>query len=327
MPEERTENLGERDPMKVLITGSTGLVGRALVAALVKQGHSVCRLVRPGTNANDAAGGFNVAWNPATGELGGAAVGPDAVVNLAGASIGEGRWTAKRKEELRASRVNTTRALIEAIGRMNVKPSVFVSASAIGYYGNRGDEVLTEESVAGEDFLAGIAKEWEAEARKAEAWKTRVVLARLGIVMASEGGALAKMLTPFRLGLGGRLGSGKQWMSWIALEDVVAILKMCLEQTPIRGAVEFAPISGPLNVVAPEPVTNAEFTKTLAGVLHRPAIFPAPAFALRAALGREKADALLMASQRVVPNKLVAARYQFQCPELGEGLRRTLART
>ncbi len=268
-----------------------------------------------------------MAWNPATGELGGAAVGPDAVVNLAGASIGEGRWTAKRKEELRASRVNTTRALVEAIERMSVKPSVFISASAIGYYGNRGDEVLTEESVAGDDFLSEIARDWEAEANKAEAWKTRVVLARFGIILAKEGGALAKMLTPFRLGLGGRLGSGKQWMSWIALEDVVGILKMCLEQTPIRGAVEFAPISGPLNVVAPEPVTNAEFTKAFGGSLHRPAIFPAPAFALRAALGREKADALLMASQRVVPSKLVAARYQFQSPTLGEALRRILGRT
>ncbi len=313
--------------MKILVTGSTGLVGRALVAALAKQGHSVCRLVRPGTNANDDAGGFNVAWNPATGELGGAAVGPDAVVNLAGASIADGRWTEKRKEELLESRVNTTRALIEAIGRMNVKPSVFVSASAIGYYGNREDEILTEESAAGEDFLAGIAKEWEAEARKAEAWGTRVVLARLGIVLAKEGGALAKMLTPFRLGLGGRLGSGKQWMSWIALEDVVGVLKMCLEQTPIRGAVEFAPISGPLNVVASEPVTNAEFTKTLAATLHRPAIFPAPALALRAALGREMADALLFASQRVVPSKLVAAKYAFQSPTLEGALRRILARS
>ncbi len=313
--------------MKILVTGSTGLVGRALVAALAKQGHSVCRLVRTGTNANDDAGGFNVAWNPATGELGGAAVGPDAVVNLAGASIADGRWTEKRKEELLESRVNTTRALIEAIGRMNVKPSVFVSASAIGYYGNREDEILTEESAAGEDFLAGIAKEWEAEARKAEAWGTRVVLARLGIVLAKEGGALAKMLTPFRLGLGGRLGSGKQWMSWIALEDVVGVLKMCLEQTPIRGAVEFAPISGPLNVVAPEPVTNAEFTKTLAATLHRPAIFPAPALALRAALGREMADALLLSSQRVVPSKLVAAKYAFQSPTLEGALRRILARS
>jgi len=311
--------------MKILVTGSTGLVGRALVAALVKQRHSVCRLVRPGTNSNDDAGGFNVAWNPATGELGGAAVGPDAVVNLAGASIAGGRWTEKRKEELWTSRVDTTRALIEAIGRMSTKPSVFVSASGIGIYGIRGDVVLTEESAEGADFVAGLAKKWEGEAVKAEAWGTRVVSARFGLILARHGGALAKMLTPFRLGLGGRLGSGRQWMSWIALEDVVGILQMCLEQTPIQGAVEFAPISGPLNVVAPEPVTNAEFTKALARVLHRPAILPAPAFALRTALGREMAEALLLSSQRVVPKKLIESKYKFQCPTLNEGLRRVLA--
>ncbi|GAC1633473.1 MAG: hypothetical protein NVS9B14_08310 [Candidatus Acidiferrum sp.] len=314
----------ERDFMKILVTGSTGLVGRALVAALVKQGHSVCRLVRPGTDANDEAGGFNVAWNPATGELGGAAVGPDAVVNLAGASIADGRWTDKRKEELRASRVNTTRALIEAIGRMNVKPSVFISASAIGYYGNRGDEALTEESSGGNDFLAGIAKDWEAEALKAEEWKTRVVLARFGIILAKHGGALANMLTPFRLGLGGRLGSGKQWMSWIALEDVLSILKLCLEQTPIRGAVEFAPISGALNIVSPEPVKNGEFAKALAAALHRPAILPAPAFALRVALGAEMANALLLSSQHVMPGKLLAAKYEFQFPTLDAALQKIL---
>ena len=301
--------------MKILITGSTGLVGRALVSALAKEGHSVCRLVRPGTNANDDAGGFNVAWNPATGELGGAAVGPDAVVNLAGASIGSGRWTPKRKEELRASRVETTRALLAAIGRMNAKPSVFISASAIGYYGNRGDEELSEDSSVGDDFLAEIAKKWEAEALKAEAWRTRVVLARFGIILAKQGGALQKMLTPFRLGLGGRFGSGKQWMSWIALEDVIEILKIAISNSALFGAV---------NVVAPQPVTNEEFTKTLANALHRPAIFPAPPFALRMALGREMADALLMASQRIVPRKLIALSYKFQFPNLQSALDRNV---
>ena len=301
--------------MKILVTGSTGLVGRALVTALAKEGHSVCRLVRPETNANDDAGGFNVAWNPATGELGGAAVGADAVVHLSGASIADGRWTPKRKEELRSSRVDTTRTLIEAIGRMNAKPTVFVSASAIGYYGNRGDEVLGEESAAGEGFLAEIVKSWEAEALKAEAWRTRVVLARFGIILAKHGGALAKMLTPFRLGLGGRLGSGKQWMSWIALEDVVGILKRAILDAAMFGAV---------NVVAPEPVTNAEFTKELAKALHRPAIFPVPPFALRLALGREMADALLTSSQRVGPKKLVALKYSFRFPTLGSALQRIL---
>jgi len=310
--------------MKILVTGSTGLVGKALVAALVKDGHSVCRLVRPGTNVNDDAGGFNVAWNPATGELGGAAVGADAVVNLAGASIADGRWTEKRKAELRSSRADVTRALIEALGKMNVKSTVLISASAIGYYGNRGGEMLDEESAAGEGFLAGIAKEWEAEALKAEAWRTRVVLARFGVILAREGGALPKMVTPFKLGLGGRLGSGKQWMSWIALEDVIGILKLCLERTPIQGAVNFAPISGALNVVSPQPITNAEFTKTLASALHRPAIFPAPPFALRLALGREMADALLLASQRVLPKKLMALNYVFRFPKIGPALERSL---
>jgi len=306
--------------MKILVAGSTGLVGKALVAALVKDGHSVCRLVRPETNVRDDAGGFNVAWNPETGELGGAAVGADAVVNLAGASIAEGRWTEKRKAELRSSRVDVTRALIEALGKMNVKPTVLISASAIGYYGNRGDEILSEESASGDGFLAEIAKEWEAEALKAEAWRTRVVLARFGIILAREGGALQKMVTPFKLGLGGRLGSGKQWMSWIALEDVVGILKLCLERTPIQGAVNFAPVSGALNVVSPQPVTNAEFTKELARALHRPAIFPAPVFGLRLALGREMADALLLASQRVVPKKLDQIGYAFQYSKLMSAL-------
>jgi uncharacterized protein (TIGR01777 family) len=274
---------------------------------------------------NDEAGGFNVAWNPATGELGGAAVGADAVVNLAGASIADGRWTEKRKSELRASRVDVTRALIEAIGRMNAKPAVLISASAIGYYGNRGEEVLDEESTAGEDFLAGMAKDWEAEALKAEVWRTRVVLARFGIILAGEGGALPKMVAPFKLGLGGRLGSGKQWMSWIALEDVIGILKLCLERTPIQGAVNFAPVSGALNVVAPQPVTNAEFTKTLASALQRPAIFPPPAFALRLALGQEMADALLLASQRVVPKKLHQAGYAFKFPTLTSALTEVLS--
>jgi uncharacterized protein (TIGR01777 family) len=200
---------------------------------------------------------------------------------------------------------------MEAIGRMNAKPSVFISASAIGYYGNRGDAELSEESSAGDDFLAGIAKEWEAEALRAEAWRTRVVLARFGIILAKQGGALAKMLTLFRLGLGGRLGSGKQWMSWVALHDVIEILKMAIMNSAL---------SGPLNVVAPQPVTNLEFTKTLGSALGRPTIFPAPPFALRLALGQEMADALLLASQRVIPKKLIVLKYVFRHQKLGEAL-------
>jgi uncharacterized protein (TIGR01777 family) len=304
--------------MKILVTGSTGLVGNAVVSALVKGGHTVCRLMRPESLvAGGTKDGFNVAWNPATGELGGAAVGADAVVNLAGASIGSGRWTAGRKALLRSSRIDTTRALVSALAKMNARPSVMVSASAIGIYGNRGDEVLTEESRAGTDFLAELAQEWEAEALKAEALGIRVVLARFGIILAREGGALAKMLLPFTLGVGGRLGSGQQWMSCVTLEDVVGILRMAIEKPALRGAV---------NVVAPSAVRNAEFTKVLAKALHRPALFPAPAFALRLALG-EMADALLLSSQRVAPSRLEQSGYRFLHANLSSALAKVLTKS
>jgi uncharacterized protein len=302
--------------MKILVTGSTGLVGTALVKVLGSDGHTVCRLMRPQSKAaSGSKDGFDVAWNPATGELGGAGVGPDAVVNLAGASIAGGRWTNKRKELLRTSRIDTTRALVKALAKMNARPRVLVSASAIGIYGDRGDEVLTEESKPGTDFLAGLAREWEAEALKAEALGIRVVLARFGIILARHGGALAKMLLPFKLGAGGRLGSGKQWMSWIMLDDVVGIVRFALENGAVQGA---------MNVVAPQPVQNAEFTKTLARTLHRPALFPAPAFALRLTLG-EMADALLLSSQRVTPQKLQHLRYAFLHPDLPSALGAVLA--
>ncbi|HEV2195489.1 MAG TPA: TIGR01777 family oxidoreductase [Candidatus Acidoferrum sp.] len=303
--------------MKILVTGSTGLVGTALVKALASDGHTVCRLLRPQSKTTlGSKDGFDVAWNPETGELSGAGVGPDAVVNFAGASIAGGCWTKKRRELLRTSRIDTTRALVHALAKMNARPRVLVSASAIGIYGDRGDEVLTEESQPGTDFLANLAREWEVEALKAEALGIRVVLARFGIILAQHGGALAKMLLPFKLGAGGRLGSGKQWMSWITLEDVVGVIQFAIENNVVRGAV---------NVVTPQPVQNSDFTKALAKALHRPALFPAPAFALRLALG-EMADALLLSSQRVMPHVLEKLSYRFLHSDLPSALNAVLQR-
>jgi uncharacterized protein (TIGR01777 family) len=301
--------------MKILLAGSSGLVGTALGSALAKAGHTVCRLIRPQSAAVEGAKeGFAVTWNPATGDLGGAGVGADAVVNLAGASIADGRWSAQRKELLCSSRIDTTRALVNALAKMNARPSVLVSASAIGIYGDRGDETLTEESNPGTDFLAGLAKEWEAEALKAEALGIRVVVARFGIILAREGGALAKMMLPFKFGAGGKLGSGRQWMSWVMLEDVVGALKLTIENSAARGAINF---------VAPQPLQNFEFTKILAKALRRPALFPAPAFALRLALG-EMADALLLSSQRVAPQALEKSGYRFLHADLSTALKNLL---
>jgi uncharacterized protein (TIGR01777 family) len=312
--------------MKVLIAGSSGLVGTALGSALAKAGHTVCRLVRPESAADKGVKeGFAVTWNPATGELGGAGVGPDAVVNLAGASIAEGRWTAGRKALLRTSRIDTTRALVTALAKMNGRPRVLVSVSAIGVYGDRGDETLTEESKPGSGFLAKLAQDWEAEALKAEALGIRAVLLRIGVILARDGGALPRIILPFRFGAGGKLGSGKQWMSWIALEDVVGIIRLALEGPSAKDAVNVAPLRGAVNVVSPQPVQNAAFTNVLAKVMHRPALFPAPAFALRLALG-EMADALLLSSQRVLPKSIEKFGYRFLHPDLSSALAKVLAK-
>jgi len=303
--------------MKILMTGSTGFVGTALCQELQRAGHTVCRLVRPGTVIEKprGAGGFDVHWNPATGELGGAAVGADAVVNLAGASIADGRWSAERKQLLLASRVDTTRALVQALSKMAARPRVLVSASGIGYYGNCGDQVLTEESPLGQDFLSRLGQEWEAEAAKAEALGIRVVRARFGIILAKHGGALPRMVRPFLWGAGGKIGSGEQWMSWVTLQDVVGILRFALENGAVRG---------PINVVSPQPARNAELTKVLAKTLRRPALFPAPAFALRLLLG-EMADALLLSSQRALPATLEKLGYRFLHPELATALSAVLS--
>jgi uncharacterized protein (TIGR01777 family) len=299
--------------MRILVSGSTGFLGSALLKALEGQGHSIARLVRPGTLPGKARGAAaqNIAWDPVAGQFeASAAEGADALIHLAGASIADGRWNASRKELLRTSRVDATRHLIGALAKLQRPPRVIVAASAIGYYGSRGEETLTETSAAGSGFLPGICREWEAETARGAEFGARVVSLRFGIILAAHGGALAKMVTPFKLGLGGRLGDGRQWMSWVTLAEVVSIAQFALV-TPA--------LTGPVNVVSPNPLRNSEFTTVLAKALHRPAIFPAPPFALRLALG-EMADALLLGSQRVLPAKLTESGYRFQQPNLAEAL-------
>jgi uncharacterized protein (TIGR01777 family) len=300
--------------MHILMTGASGLVGTALAAQLRAAGDTVNRFVRPSADPTQSKPG-DVTWDPQSGEMNlPAAEGADVVINLAGASIGGGRWTANRKALLRSSRVDLTEHLVTALARLKSPPKIFISASAIGYYGDRGEESLTEASTSGKDFLSKITRDWEAAAIKAEQFGARAVLARFGIILSKNGGALPQMLTPIKLGAGGKLGSGKQWMSWIALDDAV---------TAIRTAITDANLRGAINIVAPNPARNADFTRALAKVLHRPAILPAPAFALRLVLG-EMADALLLSSQRVVPEKLTQHHFKFQYPDLESALRRAL---
>jgi len=298
--------------MRVAVTGSSGLVGTALRHALARRGHTVHRLVR---NNPRALG--DITWEPVSGRFDLESLeGVDAVVNLAGASVASGRWIEARKRLLRTSRVEATRHLVDGLATLRQKPAVFVSASAVGYYADRGDEELTEKSPPGTDFLARLAADWEAEALRAEQAGIRTVILRFGVILAATGGALGRMLLPFRLGLGGRLGSGRQWMSWFSLSDAVGAIRYVMGNEGLRGV---------FNAVAPEPVRNVEFTKALGRVLGRPTIFPAPAFALRLALG-ELADALLLASQRVFPRRLEAAGYPFQHASLELALRNALGR-
>ena len=294
--------------MKILISGSSGLIGTAATAALKSDGHNVVHLVRPSKTANPG----DVQWDPmrATVDVAGLE-GIDVVIHLSGAGIADGRWTEERKQLLRSSRIDTTRVLVDSLSRLKQKPRLLIVASAIGYYGSRGDEILTESSTTGTDFLALVCRDWEAEASRAAARGIRTVMLRTGVVLSGKGGALPKMLTPFKLGVGGRLGSGQQWMSWIAIEDVVGI---------IRNAIANEQVSGPVNVVAPNPVRNEEFTRLLAAMLHRPAIFPAPAFMLRLAMG-EMADAVLLGSDRVKPERMLAAGYKFRFEILEPALR------
>jgi hypothetical protein len=297
--------------LKILISGSSGLVGKALVRSLEGDGHSVARLVRPGS----ARSAGDVAWDPGSALVDVTAMeGADGVVHLSGANIAHGRWTQARKAELRSSRVDTTRVLVDALAKLQKKPRVLVCASAIGYYGDRGDEILTESSSYGTDFIELLVRDWEAEAVRAETSGIRVVRLRFAVVLSRTGGALPLMLLPFKFGVGGRLGSGRQWQSWVALEDAIEIIRMAIADERLAGAV---------NVAAPNPLRNIDFTRIVAGVLHRPAIFPVPAFAMRLVMG-EMADALALASERVVPERLLQAGYAFKFAEIEPALRAVL---
>ena len=297
--------------MKILISGSHGLVGKALGSELSKGGHEIVSLVREKSEAAS-----EIEWHPNQGSIDSERLsGFDTVIHLAGESIASGRWTDDKKRRIRESRVKGTTLLSEALARSSKPPATFISASAIGYYGDRGDELLNEESGPGNDFLAEVCLAWERATAEAEAKRIRTVHTRFGIILDQDGGALAKMLTPFRMGVGGRIGDGKQWMSWVALADVINGLKFVLANQTIGG---------PVNYVAPNPVTNAEFTKTLGRVLSRPTLFPIPEFGARLAFG-EMADALLLSSQRVVPTVLNENGFQITRPTLEDALRNILA--
>lgn len=298
--------------MHILVSGASGLIGAALTPCLETAGHRVTRLVR----GRARPGWGEAAWDPDAGRMPLPALeGVDAVVHLAGESI-VGRWTADKKQRIYDSRVRGTRVICEALRQVVRPPKVFVCASAIGYYGNRGERLLLEESRAGEDFLARVCVDWEAVAAPAAQRGIRVVSLRLGMVLSASGGALSQMLPPFRLGLGGALGGGAQYMSWIALDDVVGAIAHVLTTESLRDAV---------NLVAPEPVSNRDFTKTLGRVLRRPTRFAVPAFAARLLFG-EMADALLLASTRVEPGKLNASGYTFRYPHLEAALRHVLGK-
>jgi uncharacterized protein (TIGR01777 family) len=297
--------------MKILVTGASGLIGTALVASLTSSSHEVIRLVRGQANPAEKT----AHWDPMAGSIDASALeGVEAVVHLAGEHIAE-RWTAAKKTRIRDSRVKGTELLCETLTRLSSPPNVLASASAIGYYGDRGEETLTEDSPPGQGFLADVCQAWEAATEPARQRGIRVVRLRLGVVLSAAGGALAKLLPPFRLGLGGVLGSGQQYMSWIALDDVVGAIQHTLVTEALQG---------PTNVVSPHAVTNQEFTKTLGKVLGRPTALPLPAFAARLMFG-EMADELLLASARVQPTKLTASGYQCRYPEIADALQHLLA--
>lgn len=302
--------------MEIVVTGASGLVGSALVPALTAAGHRVVRLVRtrPRTEMGPESG--DIFWDPAKAYVDTTKLeAKDAVVHLAGESIAE-RWTPQKKIRIQESRVRGTQLLSEALRQLAKPPKVLVSASAIGYYGDRGEEVLREESAAGSGYLADVCRQWEASTEPAHRAGIRVVHLRIGIVLSAKGGALGKMLLPFRMGAGGKIGSGRQYMSWIAINDLVGAIQHVI-QTPA--------LQGPVNAVAPNPVSNLVFIKTLGKVLGRPTISPLPAFAVRLAFG-QMGEEVLLASQRVEPARLKATGFSFRYPDLEGALRHVLSR-
>lgn len=296
---------------RILISGASGLIGSALVDSFNSQAHGVMRLIRKRPQSGD-----ELPWDPMRDVSPQLISGFDAVVHLSGESVA-GRWTEAKKKRIRDSRVISTDHLARALANCEKKPGVFVCASAIGYYGNRGDEVLTEGAAAGAGFLADVSREWEAATQPAVAAGIRTINLRTGIVLSAHGGALKPMLLPFRLGLGGKIGSGRQWWSWIHIDDFVAA---------VEHVIKSLHVSGPVNMTAPNPVTNAEFTKALAGVLKRPAILPVPGFATRLAFGEFAEDGIL-ASARVEPEKLVEAGFQFGYLDIKSSLSNLLGRS
>jgi len=296
--------------MKILVTGSSGLIGSALLPFLSAQDHQVLRLVRGAPKEGEAR------WNPAEGFIEQDKLdGIDAAVHLAGESIADGRWTTAKKARILNSRVKGTHLLAETLAKLDHKPSVLLSASAVGFYGNRGAASLDESSSAGSGFLAEVSRQWEESTGPAAA-DIRVVKLRFGMVLSPVGGALKQMLPPFKMGVGGAIGNGRQYWSWIALDDVVGVIHHLMASESIQG---------PVNVASPNPITNCQFTKTLGRVLRRPTIVPVPAFAIRLLFG-EMADELLLASARAEPKKLVASGYQFLHPHLEGALRQLFGR-
>lgn len=297
--------------MKIAVTGSTGLVGSALVAHLESSGHVVKRIVR----RRDSADSDSVYWDPEAGMIEvDKLAGLDAAVHLAGENIAKRRWSKRQKARILESRVNGTRLLSATVAGLDPKPEVMVCASAMGYYGDRCDEILTEDSGSGELFLSRVVRDWEAATTPAADAGIRVVNLRLGLVVSGAGGAIRQMMLPFKLGLGGRVGSGRQWVSWIAMADLVRLIQHCLTDRSLRGAV---------NAASPNPITNRDLAQTLAKVLHRPAIMPLPSFVVRAALG-QMGEELLLSSARLSPVKLIASGFEFHSPDLESALRREL---